>query len=208
MKQIHITAQSIEMVPVDDLIEYPGNARKHPSDQIALLCGMIQEYGFTVPLLIDTEGTIIAGNGRLMAARKLGMFDVPCIRAGHLTRAQIKALVIADNKITSNSSWDEGLLKLEMSAIKEMDEALLGLTGFDFQEIDDILDGMLTEESSDKDDEVPKVHFLSVGKHKIELTPEEKNDLVSLFSEWSGHHGSYRGLIQHLVDAVRNYNGI
>jgi hypothetical protein len=208
MKQIHITAQSIEMVPVDDLIEYPGNARKHPSDQIALLCGMIQEYGFTVPLLIDTEGTIIAGHGRLMAARKLGMFDVPCIRAGHLTRAQIKALVIADNKITSNSSWDEGLLKLEMSAIKEMDEALLGLTGFDFQEIDDILDGMLTEESSDKDDEVPKVHFLSVGKHKIELTPEEKNDLVSLFSEWSGHHGSYRGLIQHLVDAVRNYNGI
>ena len=208
MKQIHITAQSIEMVPVDDLIEYPGNARKHPSDQIALLCGMIQEYGFTVPLLIDTEGTIIAGHGRLMAARKLGMFDVPCIRAGHLTRAQIKALVIADNKITSNSSWDEGLLKLEMSAIKEMDEALLGLTGFDFQEIDDILDGMLTEESSDKDDEVPKVHFLSVWKHKIELTPEEKNDLVSLFSEWSGHHGSYRGLIQHLVDAVRNYNGI
>jgi hypothetical protein len=208
MSQINIIAKAIELIPVDDLVGYPGNARVHPSDQIALLCGMIQEYGFTTPLLIDGEGTLIAGHGRLAAAKQLGMFEVPCIRANHLSRAQIKALVVADNKIALGSSWDMGLLKSEIEAIKEMDEALLGLTGFDFQELDDLLQGLLTEESSDKDDEIPKVHFLNVGKHKVEMTPEENNDLVALFSEWSGHHQGYRGLVQHILDAVRAYNGM
>jgi hypothetical protein len=208
MSQINIIAKAIELIPVDDLAGYPGNARVHPSDQIALLCGMIQEYGFTTPLLTDGEGTLIAGHGRLAAAKQLGMFEVPCIRANHLSRAQIKALVVADNKIALGSSWDMGLLKSEIEAIKEMDEALLGLTGFDFQELDDLLQGLLTEESSDKDDEIPKVHFLNVGKHKVEMTPEENNDLVALFSEWSGHHQGYRGLVQHILAAVRNYNGL
>ena len=170
MTPINIIAKSIELIPVDELAGYPGNARVHSSDQIALLCGMIQEYGFTTPLLIDGGGTLIAGHGRLAAARSLGMFEVPCIRASHLSHAQIKALVVADNKIALGSSWNMDLLKAEIEAIKEMDESLLGLTGFDFSELDEILDGILTEEGSNKDGPLPKIHFLSVGGHKVELT--------------------------------------
>jgi ParB-like chromosome segregation protein Spo0J len=203
-----IVADQIEMVPIEDLRCGRNRVKVHSADQIAQLAGMMVEFGWTVPILIDNHNEIVAGRGRWLAGKQVGVTHCPCVRTTHLSHEQVRALIIADNKI-SESPWDLPELKIEMGALKEFDEALLGLTGFDFEEIDEILEGALTDETSDKDaEEIPKVHFLNVGKHKVEMTVDEHNDLVELFSAWSKHHQGYRGLVQHILDAVRNYSTV
>lgn len=110
-----------EIRPVADLIPYANNARTHSPEQITQLAGAIKEFKFTNPVLIDPDGGIIAGHGRVMAAQKLGMVDVPCIILDGLTKAQRKAYVIADNKLALNSGWDTQLLNLEIESLKELD---------------------------------------------------------------------------------------
>lgn len=134
------TANKIEMVPVDDLIPYARNARRHPPDQIAKLAGMIAEYGFTSPLLVGADNVLIAGHGRVEAARKAGLTKVPVIRVDHLSNAQRKALIIADNKSALDAEWDTDLLALEFEDLREMDFDL-DMTGFDADEIAGMLDG-------------------------------------------------------------------
>lgn len=202
---IVIVADQIEMVPVDSLRCGLNRIKIHTPDQVAQIAGMMREFGWTVPILVDKNNEIVAGKGRWMAAQSLGMKEVPCVRTTHLSQEQIGALIIADNKV-AESEWDIPALRIELGALKDIDETLLGLTGFDFEEIDRILDGALTETASENDIDLPRVHFLNVGKHKVEMSPEEHNDLVDLFSAWSKHHGHYRGLVQHILDAVRNYN--
>lgn len=192
------------MVPIDDLKTTKNKVKIHSSDQIATLAGMIVEFGFGVPLLVGKDNEIIAGRGRWLAGKSLGLKELPCVRVTHLSDMQVRALMLADNRVAI-SPWDMPELKMELNALKEFDETLLGLTGFDFSELDQILQGILTEESSDKDDPLPKVHFLSVGGHKVELTAEEKNDLSSIFSAWSKHHEGYRGLARSIIDAARSY---
>lgn len=119
----------IEIIRTEDLIPYARNSRTHSDDQIAQIAGSIREFGWTNPVLIDAEGTIVAGHGRVLAARKLGMEEVPCIRLGHLTPSQVRAYVIADNKLALNAGWDEEMLKAELESLKE-DGIDLGLTGF------------------------------------------------------------------------------
>jgi len=193
---IHIVAQAIEMVAVQTLIEYPGNAKRHPDDQIARLCGMIREFGWTVPILIDSNNSIIAGHGRLMAARKLNMEAVPCIRAGHLSRAQIKALVLADNKIAEGGNWDLDTLKAELPQIAELDETLLALTGFSQEELDALLDVDL--ESFEPDDEgqtETKVEFLTFCGKRIEITDEELQELLAALEQHMDAYGSPQGFV-------------
>lgn len=101
------TTHQIEHQAVSALIPYARNSRTHSDEQVAQIAGSIREFGFTNPVLIDRDGTIIAGHGRVMAARKLGMETVPCIRLGHLTPAQVRAYVIADNKLALNAGWDD-----------------------------------------------------------------------------------------------------
>ena len=128
----------IEHLALDALIPYARNARTHSDEQTAQIAGSIREFGFTNPVLIDGEGGIIAGHGRVMAARKLGLDNVPCIRLAHLTEAQKRAYVIADNRLALNAGWDDAMLALEMRDL--MDEGYdVGLTGFDLGEIDKIL---------------------------------------------------------------------
>jgi hypothetical protein len=205
-KEILIVADQIERIAVDDLKTNKNRIKIHSSDQIAKLAGLIIEFGFTVPLLVDGSNEIIAGRGRWLAAKSLGMPVVPCVRTTHLNDHQIRALILSDNRVAEDSVWDMPELKIELGALREFDEALLGLSSFSFEEIDDILDGILTEQSSDKDDPLPPVKFLNLGKHKIELSVDEHRDLNALFSEWAGHHQGYRGLVQHILDAVRAYN--
>lgn len=201
---IKIVADQIEMLGVDDI--YPGRnlAKIHTPDQIVLIGESILEFGWTQPILIDKKGQIIAGRGRWLAAKSIGMEKVPCCRAGHLSDAQVAALMLADNRI-AEAEWDTDILKAELADLKELDEAMLGLTGFDFDEIDKLLNGALTEDADDGP-ELPKIQFLSAGGHKIEMTPEEAADLTSIISAWSKHHGSYRGFVQNLIDALRNYS--
>ena len=128
----------IEQIPTADLIPYARNTRTHSPEQVAQIAGSIREFGFTNPVLIDAENGIIAGHGRVMAAGKLGLAKVPCIRLAHLTETQKRAYIIADNKLALNAGWDEEMLGLELADLRELDFDL-GLMGFDAEGIEAIL---------------------------------------------------------------------
>ncbi len=114
----------------ENLIPYANNSRTHSDDQINQVASSIKEFGFTNPVLIDEQGGIIAGHGRVMAAKKLGLAEVPTITLEGLTKAQVKAYVIADNQLALNSGWDFDILNLEVESLTEMgfDVSLLGLS--------------------------------------------------------------------------------
>ena len=136
----------IEQIRTSDLIPYARNSRTHSPEQVAQIAGSIREFGFTNPVLIDADNGIIAGHGRVMAAGKLGMDKVPCIRLAHLTETQRRAYVIADNKLAMNAGWDEEILALELADLREVDFDL-GLTGFSEDEL-----GAFDVEESDMPD--------------------------------------------------------
>ena len=122
-----------------DLIPYANNSRTHSDDQINQVASSIKEFGFTNPVLIDEQGGIIAGHGRVMAAKKLGLAEVPTITLEGLTKAQVKAYVIADNQLALNSGWDVDTLKLEIETLQELDFDI-DLLGLMVDEITNILD--------------------------------------------------------------------
>src|SRR5580704_12778241 len=121
-------ADKIIMRPVEALIPYARNARTHSDAQVAQIAGSIREFGFTNPVLLDGEKGILAGHGRVLGARKLGMQRVPCIELAHLNPAQRRAYILADNKLALNAGWDEQLLRLEVADLAGMafDLSLMG----------------------------------------------------------------------------------
>ena len=131
--------KQIEMRETDSLIPYARNSRTHSKEQIQQIAASIKEFGFNAPVAIDSEGGIIAGHGRVMAAQLLGLKEVPVVILDHLTEAQKKAYIIADNKLALNASWDNDLLKIELEELKELDIDL-SVTGFDDKEIDALLE--------------------------------------------------------------------
>ncbi len=163
----------INYISTDVLIPYVNNSRTHSDKQVTEIASSIKEFGFTNPVLIDKENTIIAGHGRLLASKKLGLKEVPTILLENLTEAQKKAYIIADNKLALNAGWDEELLSIEL---KELDE--LGydtsLTGFSEDELSDILDKPITKGLTDED-EVPedvepiveKGDIWQLGNHRL-----------------------------------------
>ena len=144
----------LEVIQIDALIPYARNSRTHSDAQVAQIASSIKEFGFTNPVLIDGQGGIIAGHGRVLAARKLGMSEVPCIRLDHLTEAQKRAYVIADNRLALNSGWDTEMLKVEFADLQELGFDL-ELTGFDLDEIKELLAPVGTEGLTDPDDAPP-----------------------------------------------------
>jgi ParB-like chromosome segregation protein Spo0J len=128
----------LEQVPTSDLIPYARNARTHSDAQVAQIAGSIQEFGFCNPVLIDGQNGIIAGHGRVRAADLLKLQTVPCIRLDHLTDAQKRAYILADNRIALSSGWDEAMLANELQDL-HADEIDLGLTGFDADELGKLL---------------------------------------------------------------------
>ena len=126
------------MMALADLVPYARNSRTHDDAQVAQISASIREFGFTNPVLIDEDGGIIAGHGRVLAARKLGMQEVPCIVLAHLTDVQRRAYVIADNKLALNSGWDADMLKLEIEDL-QASELDLEILGFDAAELSQIL---------------------------------------------------------------------
>jgi ParB-like chromosome segregation protein Spo0J len=133
----HIT-EKIILIDRAALKPYANNARTHSDEQINQIIASITEFGFTNPLLVDEEYSIIAGHGRLAAATKMGMGKLPCVVVAGLTGAQRKALVLADNKIALNSGWDTALLKIELCTLSDAGFDLK-LTGFDVPELSLIL---------------------------------------------------------------------
>jgi DNA modification methylase len=143
------------MVAVDALIPYARNARTHSDAQIAQIAASIAEFGFTNPILTDGEKGVIAGHGRLAAARKLALSEVPVIELAHLTPTQKKAYILADNRIAENAGWDEELLKLELAELQDA-EFNLDLMGFGDEELDRLLDGHVEQAGLTEDDAVPE----------------------------------------------------
>ena len=142
--------QQIEYVETAKLVPYARNSRTHSDEQVAQICASIKEFGFTNPVLIDDEGVIIAGHGRTMAAQRLDMKEVPCLRLGYLTDAQKKAYVIADNKLALNAGWDDEMLAIELKELNAEDFDL-SLTGFDDDELAALLAEAVEEGLTDED---------------------------------------------------------
>src|SRR5690606_15260526 len=148
---------AVEYRPLDALVPYARNARTHSDAQVAEIAGSIRAFGFTDPVLIGEGGTRIAGHGRVLAARKLGMETVPTIVLSGLSATQRRALVLADNRIAMNAGWDEDLLALELSDLQEAGFDL-GLTGFDDDELQNLLYGSHAEQDGlIEDDAIPEV---------------------------------------------------
>src|ERR1700729_3393904 len=137
MKQ-DVLELKIEQWPVERLVPYARNARTHSDAQVAQVAASIAEFGFVNPILVGPDGVIIAGHARLLAARKLSMTEVPIILLEHLSEAQRRALVIADNRLALNAGWDEEMLTLELGALREEDFSL-DLLGFDDDELSRLL---------------------------------------------------------------------
>ncbi len=164
----------IEHVEISRLIPYARNARTHDDAQVAQIAASIREFGWTNPVLIDAEGGIIAGHGRVMAARKLGIDVAPCIRLSHLTDTQRRAYVIADNKLAINSGWDAELLLLEVKDLEaaDFDISLLGFSGDELAAMapEQIPEG-LTDEDAVPDAPVDPVtkpgDVWLMGKHRV-----------------------------------------
>ena len=141
-----VIPERIERLPLEKLIPYANNSRTHSDEQVAQIAASIREFGFTNPVPINEADGIIAGHGRILAARKLGLDGVPCIRLSHLTEAQRRAYVIADNKLALNAGWDEELLRVELTALRDDFDFDVGLTGFGSAELEALLDGKKEEE--------------------------------------------------------------
>ncbi len=164
---------AVSYVPLASLVPDPRNARTHPKRQIDQIVASMQAFGFTNPILVDEHGGLIAGHGRLIAARQIGMAEVPVIRLEGLDDARKRALMLADNKIALNAGWDVDLLKLELGTLAELDIDMdLTITGFSSGEIDVLLNG----KGDPDDDAVPELRaeprtrvgdIWQLGEHRI-----------------------------------------
>lgn len=157
-----VSVESVEHWPLQRLIPYARNARTHNDGQVSQIAGSIAEFGFVNPILVGDDNVIIAGHGRLMAAQQLGLETVPVIVLRHLTEAQRRALVIADNKIAENAGWNAELLKLELGDLQDLGFDL-DVIGFSDEELDELL-GLEDESGQTDDDAVPEVEEEPVSK--------------------------------------------
>ena len=158
------TTTEFKLVSVNKLVPYQNNARTHSPEQINKLRSSLREFGFINPIIIDKDYGIIAGHGRLLAAKEEGMTEVPCVFADHLTEAQKKAYIIADNRMALDAGWDEELLRVEIEALQA--EAFdLALTGFDEKELSKLFDGGndIEDDNFDADEELKKPVFNKAG---------------------------------------------
>lgn len=169
------TTTELQLVPIEKLVPYANNARTHSPEQIKKLRSSLREFGFINPVIIDRDYGVIAGHGRVLAAQEEGLEKVPCVFADHLTEAQKKAYIIADNRMAMDAGWDEEMLRVEIEALQAADFDPL-LTGFDEKELADLFE---SEEDKVKDDDfdlsaaLEKAAFVErgdvwiVGRHRL-----------------------------------------
>ena len=169
-------AQRIEIWPVERLVPYAKNARTHSAEQVAQIAASIVEFGFNNPILVDSNSGIVAGHGRLLAARKLGLAVVPVVVLDHLSETQRRAYIIADNKLALNAGWDDALLAEALREI-QVEGLDLALVGFSDDELDSLLaEGDEPEAAEDSEEDIPEAPAAAVtrpgdvwliGKHRL-----------------------------------------
>jgi DNA modification methylase len=171
------TALEVTYLPITSLKPNPQNPRVHTYKQVHQIAHSIRTFGFNVPILVDDRLNVVAGHGRLLAARELGWKTVPVIKLSHLSEAQYKAFLIADNRLTDNSSWNEKLLGEQLQGLSELElDFDLEVTGFETAEIDVLIDGLEAVNEPDPDDRLPMIESSAVsiegdlwqlGKHRV-----------------------------------------
>lgn len=177
------TTTEMQLVSTDKLIPYVNNARTHSAEQINKLRTSLREFGFINPVIIDREFNVIAGHGRIAAAKAEGIDEVPCVFADHLSEAQKKAYILADNRMALDAGWDEEMLKVEIEAL-QAEDIDLSLTGFDEKELASLFDTDTEAQDDDFDltTALEKAAFVqrgdiwNVGRHKLmcgDATSEE-----------------------------------
>jgi DNA modification methylase len=146
---------SVEVLPLALLMPYPRNARTHSKKQVRQIAASIERFGFTNPVLIDRENTILAGHGRVAAAKLLGMDEVPCLRLERMSAAEKRAYILADNKLALNAGYDEEILAEELKDLLALDlDFDIGLTGFSIPEIDSLIEGLSPEEPGAPEEDI------------------------------------------------------
>lgn len=169
------TTTEMQLISIDKLVPYVNNARTHSAEQIIKLRSSLREFGFVNPIIIDRDFNVIAGHGRLMAAKEEGINEVPCVFADFLTDAQKKAYILADNRMAMDAGWDDELLKIEMEELQNLGYDL-EFTGFDEKELADLFgvdDKEVKEDEFDLTAALEKASFVErgdvwfVGKHKL-----------------------------------------
>ena len=169
------TTSEMQLVPIGKLVPYVNNARTHSREQITKLRSSLREFGFVNPVIIDREFNVIAGHGRILAAKEENIEQVPCVFVDHLTEAQKKAYILADNRFALDAGWDEDMLRVEMEALQGMDFDI-SLTGFDEAEIADLFaadDNEAQEDDFDEDAALQAEPFVKtgdlwlLGKHRL-----------------------------------------
>ena len=185
------TTSEMKLVSIDKLVPYANNARTHSPEQINKLRGSLREFGFINPVIIDKDCGILAGHGRVAAAKAEGMESVPCVFAEHLTEAQKKAYILADNRFALDAGWDEEMLRVEMEALQGMDFDV-SLTGFDEAEIADLFaadDNEAQEDDFDEEAALQAEPFVKVGdlwllgRHRLLCADSTKPEDVKLLMD-------------------------
>jgi len=168
---------------IDTLIPYINNSRTHSDEQVAQIAASIKEFGWTNPVLMDGENGIIAGHGRVLAARKLGQTEIPVIELEHLSEIQKRAYIIADNKLALNAKWDENILELELKDIENLGLDL-SITGFDEGELNLIFNSENDEKTNAKDEWQGMPEFISNDPcyKKVVVNFDNENDVREFFS--------------------------
>ena len=183
-------ATQVYLTPTDKLIPYARNSRTHSDEQVSEIAASIKEWGFTTPVLVDEENTLIAGHGRLLAAQKLGLDQIPVMKAKGWTDAQKKAYVIADNKLALNAGWDDEMLKIELGELQDLNFDL-SLMGFDEEEIANLFPELEIEGLTDED-AVPEVPQIPVtvegdvwvmGKHRLMCGDSTRIDALEILCQ-------------------------
>ena len=184
------TTTEMQLVSIDKLIPYINNARTHSPEQIKKLRASLREFGFINPVIIDKDFNVIAGHGRLLAAKEEGIKEVPCVFVDYLTEAQKKAYIIADNRMAMDAGWDEELLRVEIEALQA--EAFdLSLTGFDDTEIADLFgdESDVQEDDFDVDEELEKPTFSkagdvwTLGRHRLVCGDSTKAETFAILMQ-------------------------
>tara|TARA_R110000796_G_scaffold22104_1_gene64385 strand:+ start:278 stop:874 length:597 start_codon:yes stop_codon:yes gene_type:complete len=194
---------SIKYKSTGEIIPYINNSRTHSEQQVQQVAASIKEFGFTNPILIDEEGGIIAGHGRLQAAQLLNLNEVPTITLEGITEAQKKAYVIADNKLALNSGWNDELLKVELEALSDF-EFDLTLLGWDvLPDFKDDIDYSILDDD-DLDDELGEMTDDVKKAIQIEFEAHDYEDAKEIISFWRGQDAYVGGLILDYLRKEKN----
>lgn len=211
---VRIAAEQLTMVPIDDLIPYANNAKKHGVKQINQIRASLREFGFVTPVLIDFDNNIIAGHGRVEAARAEGMSEVPCVLVTNLTEAQRKAYILADNRLSETAAWDTELLKIELEGLEALDFDT-GIAGFDAESLKAIevnaytraAPGQTGEDESGDAQDIDEdglenssryEHVLSIDGRSVAMTAEEASIITDRLDEYVAAHGVTFGFVREL----------